>query len=137
MFIRDIHSTAAEVIDEMEKGRPLPVLLCGSEAKWKAGAIVACRKNWHFKEIVFESEGDCVVDPHGLTCHRVHSPDLECNFGAGDIETEHVLGDESLPFWGHALLFADLIEDTESFRCAVVRNGWQHLSADCAWSEHD
>ena len=131
------YSTAAEVMDEMEKGRPLPVLLYGSEAEWKAGAIVIYKKNWYFKEIVFESDGDCVVDPYGLTYHRVHSPDLEYNFGAGDIEMEHVLGDESLPFWGYALLFADLIEDTEIFRYAIVRNGWQYLNVEYVWSEHD
>ena len=50
---------------------------------------------------------------------------------------EHVLGDESLPFWGYALLFADLIEDTETFRYAIVRNGWQYLSVEYVWSEHD
>jgi hypothetical protein len=42
-----------------------------------------------------------------------------------------------LPFWGYALAFADLIEDTDRFRYAVVRSGWQHLNAECKWSEHD
>ena len=124
-------------MDEMEKGRPLPVLLYGSEAKWRAGAIVVYKKNWYFKEIVFETNGDCVVDPLGLTYHRVHSPDLEYNFGAGEEEMDHVLGDDNLPFLGYALLFADLIEDTETFRYAIVRNGWQYLSIEYVWSEHE
>jgi hypothetical protein len=69
-------STSAEVTYQMDNGRPLPVLLHGSEDKWRAGVITVQENHWCFKEIVFPRNGDCVVDNFGLTFHRVHSPDL-------------------------------------------------------------
>jgi hypothetical protein len=131
------HSTAAEVTFQMENGRPLPVLLHGSEERWRAGVIVVARKRWHFKDVVFETSGDGVVDDLGLTCHRVCSPGIDFCFGKVDGEVEEALGDDKLPFWGHALLFADLIGDSECFRHAIVRSSWQHLNAQNMWSEHD
>jgi hypothetical protein len=123
--------------NQMDNGRPLPVLLHGSEDKWRAGVIIVCDNHWCFKEIVFPRNGDCVVDNFGLTFHRVHSPDLQLCFGKIDGEAAETLGEDNLPFWGHALAFADLIEDTDRFCYAVVRSGWQHLNAEHIWSEHD
>jgi hypothetical protein len=44
---------------------------------------------------------------------------------------------DNLPFWGYALVFADLIDNTESFRYGIVMSGWQYLNADNIWSERD
>ena len=115
----------------------LPVLLYGSEDMWRAGVIVVSQKHWYFREIVFERNGDCVEDVYGLTFHRVHLLDLEFCFGNHDGLVVETLGEVNLPFWAYALLFADLIEDIENFRYAVVRNGWQYLNAEYEWSEHD
>jgi hypothetical protein len=131
------YSTAAEVTYQLENGRPLPVLMYGSPLHWRAGAIVVSQKHWYFREIVFENNGDFVVDQFGLTYHRVHSPDLEICFRKDNGEVADTLGVDNLPFWGYALIFADLIEDTESFRYGIVRSGWQYLNADNNWSEHD
>jgi hypothetical protein len=112
-------------------------LLHGSEEKWRAGVIVVSQKRWCFREIVFEEEDDCVVDEHGLTHHRVHLLEQEFCFGLEGGQAGETLGEDNLPFWGYALLFADLIEDTDMFRHAIVRSGWQHLNANNMWSEHD
>jgi hypothetical protein len=53
------YSTAAEVIHQMGRGWPLPVLLYGSVGSWKA---VVSQNNWYFREIVFVN-GDYVNDP--------------------------------------------------------------------------
>jgi hypothetical protein len=131
------YSTVAEVTHLMENGCPLPCLLYGSEDKWRAGVIVVSQKRWYFREIVFERNGDCVVDDYGLTYHRVHLAEQEFCFGGGEGQVADTLGQDKLPFWGYALLFADLIEDHDRFRYAIVRTGWQHLDADNIWSEHD
>jgi hypothetical protein len=57
------YSTAAEVIHQMGRGWPLPVLLYGSVGSWKAGVIVVSQNNWYFREIVFVKDGDYVNDP--------------------------------------------------------------------------
>jgi hypothetical protein len=131
------YSTVAEVAHQMENGCPLPGLLYGSEEKWRAGVIVVSQKRWYFREIVFEKEEECVVDEYGLTYHRVHLPEQEFCFGKEGEQVVETLGDDNLPFWGYALMFADLIEDTDMFRYAIVRSGWQHLNAAHVWSEHD
>jgi hypothetical protein len=96
-----------------------------------------CGKTTYTCDVVFPRNGDCVVDNFGLTFHRVHSPDLQLCFRKIDGEAAETLGVDNLPSWGYALAFADLIEDTDMFRYAVVRSGWQHLNAECTWSEHD
>jgi hypothetical protein len=131
------YTTLAEVTYQIDNGRPLPVLLYGSADTWRAGAIVVYNNRWHFKEVIFERNEDCVVDDYGLTYHRVNLPPVEFCFGKVDGEVTETLGVENLPFWGYALLFADLIEDTDRFRYAIVRSGWQYLNADYMWSEHD
>ena len=95
------------------------------------------QKNWYFREIVFEGNGDDVVDNYGLTYHRVHLDETEFCFGNADGLVTTTLGADELPFWGYALLFADLIGDEIAFRYAIVRSGWQYLNAANIWSEHD
>ena len=47
------------------------------------------------------------------------------------------MGDDDLPFWDYALMFADQIEVTNHFRYAIVRSGWEHLDANTRWTSHD
>jgi hypothetical protein len=131
------YSTLAEVTYQLDNARPLPVLLYGSEDKWRAGVILVYDSHWYFQEIVFERNGDCLVDTAGLTFHRVHLPDHQICFGKVDGQVTKALGDDNLPFWGYALLFADVIDDTDRFRYAIVRSGWQYLNVEYIWSEHD
>ena len=131
------YSTSVEVNHQLENGRPIPVLLYGSPVNWRAGAVVVSQNYWYFKEMVFEVEGDIVDDRFGLTYHRVQSSDTESCFGKVDGEIKETVGDDDLTFWGYALMFADLIEDRERFRYAIVSEGWQYLNADNEWSEHD
>ncbi len=63
--------------------------------------------------------------------------ETEFCFGNVDGPVSKTLGAEELPFWGYALLFADLIEEEIAFRYASVRSGWQYLNAANIWSEHD
>jgi hypothetical protein len=95
------------------------------------------------------------VRQHHKVCHKDHDQGLQvideheqmgsmesCSHDFSSIlpsdgEAAETLGVDNLPFWGYALAFADLIEDTDRFRYAVVRSGWQHLNAEYTWSEYD
>jgi hypothetical protein len=133
------YSTAAEVIHQMGRGWPLPVLLYGSVGSWKAGVIVVSQNNWYFREIVFVNDGDYVNDPHGLTYHRVNlvTAEEEYCFGKSHGEFSSTLGNLNLSFWDYGLMFADLIDDPVNFRYGIVRSGWQYLDSEHEWSEHD
>ena len=133
------YTTAAEVIHQMNKGRPIPVMVYGSETNWRAGIIIVTHNQWYFREIVFHDDGDYVKDPYGLTYHRVFLVHQEAEICLGSVNgvfQDH-LGDKQLTFWDYALLFPDIIEDTTEFRYGFVRSGWQYLDSEYSWSEHD
>jgi hypothetical protein len=119
------YTTTAEVVHEMWLGRPVPVLLFGSKTNWRVGNIVVSQNYWYFREIQFLHNGAAVDDPFGLTYHRVHQAEQEICFGKVDGEVfEQSLGHLNLPLWDYGILFPDLIEDTVTFRFAIVRTGW-------------
>jgi hypothetical protein len=132
------YTTSAEVVYEMNMGRPLTVLLFGSNTNWRAGAIIVSQKFWYFREIDFLCNEDSVDDAYGLTYHRVHQAEQEICFGRVDGDDfEKNLGHLNLPFWDYGVLFPDLIEDTVAFRYAIVRTGWQYLNVKHEWSEYE
>ena len=131
------YSTSVEILYQIEKGLPVPVLLYGTPGNWRTGAIVVSQNRWYLREIRFLEGHDKVVDPFGLTYHRIHSPAHEICFGeVGGVITE-TIGDDNLQFWDYGLMFADIINDTLEYRYALVRSGWQYLNGNSEWSEHD
>jgi hypothetical protein len=131
------YTTAAEVLFQLTKGRPVPVVLYGCPNNWKIGVIIVTQKQWNFKEVVFHEDGDFVDDPYGLTYHRVHLAEEEICLGVVDGESTKTLGGQALPFWDYGLIFPDLIEDIVNFRYGVMRSGWQYLDKEQKWSEHE
>jgi hypothetical protein len=131
------YTTAAQVIHEINSGRPLPVLLYGLSTEWMAGVIIVSQNHWYFREIQFLTEGDVFDDQYGPTYHRVKLVDEEICLGiVGGVFIE-TLGPNELSFWDYATLLPDTIHDTVDYRYSIERSGWQHLNAMHEWSEFE
>jgi hypothetical protein len=130
------YSTTADVVHARDMGKPIPVLLYGGEAKWKAGVIIVSQKHWYFQEILV-IHGDSVTDMHGMTFHRIKLVEEEVDMGTEAEGLSKVLGKEQLSFWGYGIMFPDLINDINNYRYSILRSGWQYLDCEHKWSEHE
>jgi hypothetical protein len=76
-------STMPDAMHLLQTGQLLPLVLYGSENKWKAGVVIVAQNHWFFGEIVFE-KGSSTSDVFGLPYYQAHlGEETECL--AGDV----------------------------------------------------
>ena len=131
------YSTSAEVNHQIVNGRPLPVVLYGSTANWRAGTIIVTQNHWYFKEARFTNDGNVVDDPYGLAYHGLHLENNEVCLGKIGSEFSRTLGHLNLPFWDYGILFPDLLNNTRPYRYGILRSNWQYLDSNFLWSDHE
>ena len=129
------YTTVAEVIDQIQKGQPLPILLFGSPVEWRAGVIIVASNRWYFRELECGIGEDVLDDPYGLAYHRIHLREYEDCFGRVNGDFTQSLG--GLPFWDYGIVLPDIIEDVQVFRYGILRSNWQYLDRNCNWSQFD
>ena len=129
------YTTTAEVIDQIQKGQPLPILLFGSPVEWRAGVIIVASNRWYFRELECGIGEDVLDDPYGLAYHRIHLREYEDCFGRVNGDFTQSLG--GLPFWDYGIVLPDIIEDVQVFRYGILRSNWQYLDRNCNWSQFD
>jgi hypothetical protein len=126
----------ADAMYLLQTGQPLPLVLYGSENKWKAGVVIVAQNHWLFGEIVFE-EGSSTSDVFGLPYYQAHlGEETECL--AGDvIEISTTIGQLEYPFWTYGIMFPDFIKGNGkgAYQYSLLRSSWQYLDQQYAWNE--
>jgi hypothetical protein len=131
-----------DVTHSMECGEPLPVLLYGTNARWKAGVILVYKNHWYFLEISFGDGTAVIDDEYGMAYHLAVAPGPPSSLGILHQEFAECLdGDPTLPFWDYGLVLPDILrvdmEGQAGYRYAIVRSNWQYLDAMRQWNEFE
>jgi hypothetical protein len=126
----------AIVLAKLVGGKPISVVLFGSEVDWKAGVIVVSRNHWLFYEISFHQD-NAYEDRYGFTYLTVTAQNQQPQCLVGEVKRKAVtVGTPEYPFWDYGLLLPKFVGDgNPNPPYALVRSTWQYLGKERNWCE--
>jgi hypothetical protein len=129
-------ATMADVRAKLVGGKPISVVLFGSEVDWKAGVIVVAKNHWLFYQIFFHQE-NAYQDRYGFTYLKVTAENQQPQCLVGEVMEKSVsVGTQDFPFWDYGLLLPEFVGDGNlNHTYAMVRSTWQYLGKERNWCE--